>query len=55
MRPIFKAEMLIYHSKANLDQKTLFVKFTHHLGPETRKMLVNGKFGNADSTFHAGP
>ena len=55
MRPIFKTEMLIYQSKANLDEKILFGKITHHLDPEIRKMLVNGKFGNEDSTFQSGP
>ena len=29
MRPIFKTKMLIYQSKANLDQKIIFGKFTH--------------------------
>ena len=29
MRLIFKADMLIYHSKTNLDEKMLFTKFTH--------------------------
>ena len=41
MRPIFKSEMLIYLSKANLDEKILFGKVTHHLDPEIRKMLVS--------------
>ena len=55
MRPIFKAEMLIYQSKANLDEKILFGNFTHQLDPDVRKMLVSGKFGNEDSTFHFDP
>ena len=46
MRLIFKTEMLIYQSKANLDEKILFSKITHHSDPEIRKMLVNGMFGN---------
>ena len=46
MRPIFKTEMLIYQSKANLDEKILFGKITDHLDSEIRKILVNGKFGN---------
>ena len=53
--PIFKTGMLIYQSKANLDEKILFVKISYHLDPEIRKMLVNGKFGDEDSTFHSGP
>ena len=28
---IFKTEMLIYQSKANLDENILFGKITHHL------------------------
>ena len=55
MRPIFKTEMLIYHSKANLYKKILFGKITHHLDPEIRKMLVRGMFGNKDSIFNSGP
>ena len=43
MRPIFKAEMLIYQSQANLDEKILFGMIIHHLDPEIRKMLVNSK------------
>ena len=37
MRPIFKTEILIYQSKANLDGKILFGKITRHLDPEIRK------------------
>ena len=37
MRLIFKTEVLIYQSKAKLDEKVLFGKITHHLDP--------GKFG----------
>ena len=55
MRPIFKTEMLIDHSKTNLDEKILFRKITHHLDLEIRKMMANCKFGNEDSTFHSGP
>ena len=54
MRKIFKIEMLIYHSNANLDEKVLFGKITNHLDPDIRKMLVNGMLGNKDSTFHFG-
>ena len=55
MRPIFKTKELIYHSKANLDEKILFGSIPHHTSPEIRKMLVNGMFGNNSSTFHSGP
>ena len=47
MRPIFKTEILIYQSKANLDEQNLLGKFTHHLDQEIRKMLANWKFGNS--------
>ena len=46
MRPIFKTEMLIYHSKANLDDKILFGKIKHLQDPTTIKMLVRGLYGN---------
>ena len=36
MRRIFKTEMLIYHSKANLDANILFGQITHHLDTEIR-------------------
>ena len=39
MRPMFKTEMLIYQSKAILDEK--FVRIFTHLDPEVRKMVVN--------------
>ena len=52
---MLKTEMLIYLSKANLAQKILFGKITHHLDPEIRKMLERGMFGNKNSTFHSGP
>ena len=54
MRSIFKNYMFIFHSKANLDEKTLFGKITHHLDPEIKKMQVRGKFGNTDTTFNSG-
>ena len=44
--PIFKTELLIYQSKANLDEKILFDKVTHHLDPKMRKMPVRGLYGN---------
>ena len=55
MRQIFKTEILIYQSKANLDKKIFFGKVTHHLDPEIRNMLVRGMFGNRNSLFHSGP
>ena len=55
MRPIFKTEMIIYQSKANLDEKILFGKIIYLLDPESRKMLVRNMSGNDDSTFHFGP
>ena len=41
-RLIFKAEVLIYQSKDNLDVKILLGKVTHLLDSDTRKMLLNG-------------
>ena len=41
MRPILKTRMLIYQSKAYLDEKILFGKINLHLDPEIRKMLAN--------------
>ena len=55
MWPIFKTEMLICQSKANLDEKILFGKMPHLIDPEIRKMLVQGIFGNKYSTFYSGP
>ena len=37
----------------NWDEEILFGKITHHLEPENWKMIVNGKFGNEDSTILA--
>ena len=48
MRLIFKIEMLIYQSNANLDEKILFREIIHHLNPEIRKMLVEGMFWSKD-------
>ena len=42
MKPLFKTAMLIYLSKADLDEKILFGKITHHLDLEIRKMLLKG-------------
>ena len=49
---VFKTEMFTDRSNVVLDRKILFGKITHHLDPEISKMLVKGKFGNEDSTFH---
>ena len=54
-RPIFKTEMLIYQSQANLDEKIVFGKITRYLDPEIGKMLERGMFGNGNSTFHSVP
>ena len=50
MLPIFKTEMLIYQSKANLDVKISIGKITHLEDPTTRKMPVRGLYGNRE--FH---
>ena len=55
MRPIFEAKILIYQSKANLDETILFGNITNLIDPEIRKMMEKGLFGNQDSTFHSGP
>ena len=52
---ILKTKLLSYQSKANLDEKILFLEVTHYPDPEIRKMPVRGMFGNIDSTFHSGP
>ena len=51
----FKTTMLIFQSKANLDEKILFGKITHRLDPEIREMLVRGMSRIKNSTFHSGP
>ena len=55
MRLIFKTEMLIYQSKADLDEKVLFGSIAHFIDPEIRKMLVQCILGNENSTFHSCP
>ena len=42
MRPIFKTELLIYQSKANVNKKILFDRITHHLDSEIRKNACKG-------------
>ena len=55
MRLIFKTTMLIYPSKANLDEDIWFGKITNHLDPESRKierkMLAKDMFGKEDPHF----
>ena len=48
MRPIFKTEMLIYQSKANLDEKILFGKIANLYHPTIRKMPGRGLYGNQE-------
>ena len=55
MQSIFKTEMLIYQSRANLDENILFGKITHHTNAEIGKMLVRSMFGNRILHFHSGP
>ena len=55
MRQIFKTNMLIYQSKANLVEKMLFGNMTHLKGPEIRKMVERALYGNQNFTFHSGP
>ena len=50
MRPIFKSEILIYQSKANLDEKICLVKL---LIIYTQKLAHYSMFWNEDSTFHS--
>ena len=53
MGPIFKAEILIYQSKVNLDEKLLVGKMPHLIDPEVRKMLGRVIFGSKNTTFHS--
>ena len=55
MQLLSTVEMLSYQSKANLDEKILFGKVTHLLGPKIRNILVRGLCGNENSTFDSGP
>ena len=41
---IHKSKLLIFQSKANLDEKILFGKITRHLDPEIRKMPVKAYY-----------
>ena len=46
MGPIFKTELLIHQSKANLDEKLLLDEIAHLLNIEIRKVPVRGLYGN---------
>ena len=50
MLPIFKNKMLIYQSKANLDEKILFGKITRLEDLTITKISVRGLYGNQE--FH---
>ena len=50
MRPIFKTKLLMYQSKAKLDEKMFFGKITHREDPNIRKLPVRGLYGNRE--FH---
>ena len=55
MWPLFQTKLLIFQSKANLDEKILFGKITHHVVQEITKMLARGMFVNGNSTFRSSP
>ena len=48
MWPIFKTKMFIFHSKANFDEKILFVKITYLEAPKIRKIALKGLYRNRD-------
>ena len=50
-QPIFKTEILIWQSNANLHVKILFGKITHLLDPVIRKMLIRCLHGPQHSMF----
>ena len=52
---IFKTEMLINQSKANLDAEVLFCKSTHLSNPLIRNKLVWNLYRAESSLFHSGP
>ena len=54
MLSVFKTKMFIYHSKANLDVKTLFDNITHLIDTEIRNMLEWGSHENQNHSFHSG-
>ena len=45
MRSVFKTEMLIYKSKANLDEKIFLIKSLVSKTPKISKMSVRGLYG----------
>ena len=47
---MFKTEMLMYQSKANLDVKFLFGKITHLSDPKIRRMPLRSLYENQE--FH---
>ena len=51
----FNTEMLIYHSKVNLDEKILFGNIPHLVDPEIGKMLVKGMFRIKNPHSISGP
>ena len=53
-RLIFKTVMLMYKSKANIDEKNFVWQYHSSFRPKVRKLLVRGMLGNEDSTFHSG-
>ena len=48
MLPIFKTKILIYQSKANLDENMLFGNICHIWDPRIRKMPVSGFYRNQE-------
>ena len=56
MRPMFKTEMLIFQSKANLDEKILFgSKITNQLDSHIAENAGKRQIWGEDSTFQSGP
>ena len=55
MRLIFKTKMLMYQSKANLDEKNFFVKSHVVMTQQLEKCLEGVRMGIENSTFHSGP
>ena len=54
-KAIFKTEILIYKSKANLDVTNLIAKITHHSDIDIRKMLTRSSYGKENSKVDSGP
>ena len=55
-RAISKNKMLIFHSRADLDEKILFGKITHHVEPEIRQENAGKRHvrKNKKSTLYSG-